>query len=208
MFKNRVEAGRLLSEKLHSFRNKRNVLIMGITRGGAVIARELKAKLNLPLDIIVIKKIGILTNPELAIGAVGPKKTVYWDDDLCFRLHVSEKEKNKFLKLKNKERINLEKYLKKERHARNLKNKIVILTDDGIATGSTILCAQKYFRRQKVKKLILATPVIAKDTLRNINKYFDDVIVLEAPEEFYAIGQFYKDFAQVSDKEVVKILKN
>ena len=84
--------------------------------------------------------------------------------------------------------------------------KIAILVDDGVATGSTVLCAQKYFKKQKTNKIILATPVIAKDTLRSINEYFDDVIILEVPDEFYAIGQFYKDFTQVSDKEVIKIL--
>ncbi len=100
----------------------------------------------------------------------------------------------------------LEKFLRKIRPAVRLENKIVILIDDGVATGSTVLCAQKYFREQKVRKTILATPVIAKDTLRSISNYFDDVIILEIPSEFYAIGQFYKDFSQVSDKEVIKIL--
>ncbi|MBI2031693.1 MAG: phosphoribosyltransferase [Candidatus Levybacteria bacterium] len=208
MFKNRVEAGRLLSEKLRPFRNKKNTIVTGITRGGAILARELSLELNLPLDVIVIKKIGALNNPELAVGAVGPKKTVYWDDELCIRLQVSKQEKTRSLKSKNQERINLERYLRRGKRARSLKNKTVILTDDGIATGSTVLCAQKFFRKQKVKRLILATPVIAKDTLSNISKYFDDVIILDTPGEFYAIGQFYNDFTQVSNEDVVKILKS
>ena len=206
IFKDRRQAGKLLADKLTVFNNKDNVVVVGITRGGIVVAKEIAVALNLQLDLIVVKKIGALNNPELAIGAVGPAKTVFWDKDLCTRLSVSEKEKQKSLKVKNQERLKLEKFLRKIKPAIKLKNKIAILVDDGVATGSTVLCAQKYFKKQKTNKIILATPVIAKDTLRSINEYFDDVIILEVPDEFYAIGQFYKDFTQVSDKEVIKIL--
>jgi len=212
IFKNRRQAGKLLAKKLGVFKNLpagrqvKDVIVVGITRGGVVVAKETAAILNLKLDLIVVKKIGALNNPELAIGAVAPAKTVFWDKDLCTRLGVSEKEKINSLKIKNQERLKLEKFLRKTNPALKLKNKIVILIDDGVATGSTVLCAQKYFRKQKVSKIILATPVIAKDTLRSVKKYFDDVIILEIPDNFYAIGQFYKDFTQVSDKEVIRIL--
>lgn len=208
MFKDRAEAGRLLSEKLRPFKNRKNVIVVGITRGGVILANELSLRLNLPLDVIVIKKLGALSNPELAIGAVGPLGTVYWDEELCNKLSVSQKEKRKILKIKNKERTELEKYLRQGRRTKRLKNKNIILVDDGVATGATVLCAEKYFRKRKVKELILATPVIAKDTLNSINKYFDNVIILDVPREFYAIGQFYKDFTQVSNEDVMKILKN
>jgi len=208
MFKNRVEAGRLLSKKLHSFRDKKKTMVIGITRGGAVLAKELSIELNLPLEIIVIKKIGALNNPELAIGAVGPSKTVYWDEKLCKKLSVSQEEKQNALRIKNQERIKLEKYLRKGKKRKRLKNKIIILTDDGVATGSTVLCAEKYFRKQGVKQLILATPVIAKDTFLNIKKYFDAVIALQIEGELYAIGQFYEEFPQVENKEVIAIIEN
>lgn len=208
MFKDRIQAGKLLAKKLKKFKNKKDVVIIGITRGGVVVAKEVAKILKLPIDIIVIKKIGAFNNPELAIGAVGPVNTVFWDKDLCTRLNVSENEKIKSQMIKNQERLKLEKSLRKIKPVIKLKNKTVLLIDDGVATGSTVLCAQKYFKKQKAKKVILATSVIAKDTLSSIKKYFDEVIILDVPNDFYAIGQFYQDFSQVTDKEVVKTLNN
>ncbi len=210
MFENRIEAGKLLARKLASFKNKKNAVVIGITRGGVVLAKEISWVLNIPLDIIVIKKIGAPYNPELAIGAVGPLaklgKTVYWDESLCRRLGVSEKEKRSLLKVKSKERENLEKILRIKKSSESFEKKIIILVDDGVATGATVLCARRFFEEEKAKSVILATPVIVKDTFNNIKQYFNRIVVLKIPEEFYAIGQFYKEFGQVENEQVKNLL--
>ena len=213
MFKDRRQAGKLLARKLKKFKNHlpagrqgKDVVVIGITRGGAVVAREISDFLNLSLDIIVIKKIGAAQNPELAIGAIGPNSVVFWDEGLIRRLNISEKYKNHLKAIKNFERTELENFLRKGKKSLVVKNKKIILVDDGVATGATVLCAVKFFRKEKSKEVILAVPVIAKDTFLSIKKYFDAVIALQIEEELYAIGQFYKEFHQVDNKEVVKYL--
>ncbi|MBI2622669.1 MAG: phosphoribosyltransferase, partial [Candidatus Levybacteria bacterium] len=163
--------------------------------------------LELPLDIIVVKKIGALNNPELAIGAVGPGNAVYWDKDLIERLGVSKVESSKFKVQSSKERKEREKALRKERGPINAKEKAVILVDDGVATGATVMAAQKALEKMGAARVILAIPVISKETLNDIKRYFDKVIALSVEEEFYAVGQFYKEFPQVTDQEVIKLLE-
>lgn len=206
MFKNREEAGKLLGEKLRAYAQK-DILVIGITRGGVVVAKTLASVLKVPLDIIVVKKIGAPNNPELAIGAVGPSGVTYWDKILCERLGVSKSQK---LNLKNKkllEQKQLAKLLRKDDSYVSISEKTIILIDDGVATGATVMTAVKFFKKIGVKKILLATPVIARDTLERVKKYFSQVIFLESPFQFYAVGQFYKEFPQVEDKEIKRLLK-
>ncbi|MDO8658088.1 MAG: phosphoribosyltransferase family protein [Candidatus Levybacteria bacterium] len=206
VFKNREEASRLLSSKLNDFKKNKDLLIIAIPRGGVVLGKIISKSLKASLDIIVIKKIGAPQNPELAIGAIGQERTIYWDRNLCERLNIS---KTQMKDLKNREgevRSRRESILREERILPEIKNKTVILVDDGVATGATVICAQKYLKKKKAKKIILAVPVISKETLENIKQYFDRVIFLDVVENFYAVGQFYKNFPQVSDEEVIGIL--
>lgn len=207
IFKDRAQAGLLLAKKLKSFKDK-NALVLGIPRGGAVVAKAVAKSLRLPLDIIVIKKIGAPFSPELAIGALGPQDTIYWDENLCQRLGINNRIKNQELRIKEKERKEREKILHGWKRPISLRNKTVILVDDGVATGATVLTACKYLKTQKIKSLILAVPVISKETLDNIKQYFDNVVVLSIEEDFMAVGQFYHHFPQVNDDEVVELLSN
>ncbi len=206
MFNDREQAGKLLVDKLFFYKDKSDIIIWGIPRGGVVVAKVVAQELKKPLDIIVIKKIGAPENPELAIGAVGPS-SVYWDQDLCQRLNVRRAQIRQMAGQKEREQEEREKLLRGDKPYPNLKNKTAILVDDGVATGATVLAAYKSLKKMKVKKVILATPVIAKDTFLNIKRYFDEVIFLEKPEEFYAVGEFYREFPQVEDEEVIKLLK-
>lgn len=208
IFKDRKEAGQKLVQKLQLFKGKDNVIIFGIPRGGVVVAAIVAEKLGLSLDIVVVKKIGAPGNLELAIGALGPKNTVYWDKDLCVRLGVNKVQSSKLKAQILKERKEKERTLRGERKPLEIKGKTVILIDDGIATGATVLCALKFFRQEKAKAVILAVPVIAKETFNNIKRYFDKVVVLSSEENFYAVGQFYQDFPQVEDEEVIRILNS
>lgn len=207
MFENRQQVGELLAEKLKRYKKRDNVLALGIPRGGVVVGKVVVQKLNLPLDIIVVKKIGAPSNPELAIGAVGPGNVVYWDKDLIGRLGISKFQSSKLKVQSSKERREKEKILREGKDQVQVKGKTVVLVDDGVATGATAVAAQKALQKMGAKKVILAVPVISKETFSDIKRYFDKVIALSVEEEFYAVGQFYREFPQVTDQEVIKLLE-
>lgn len=206
MFEDRQQAGFLLAKKLEKFAGKKDILVLGLARGGVVTAKVIATYLSVPLDALVVKKIGAQSNPELAIGAVAPKNTVFWNKDLIKRLKISKEEKEKLKILKSVERNVQEKALRGDKPL-DILEKTVILVDDGIATGASVLAALKFLRKGKVKRVILASPVIAEDTKRDIKKYFDMVVSIKTTNNFYAVGQFYKDFPQVENEEVIKFLQ-
>lgn len=206
MFEDREDAGLRLCPKLKKFLNKKDCIIVGLTRGGVVTAKKISSFFGLPLRALVVKKIGAPQNPELAIGATVSLKDVYWDLDLLKRFNISNKEKRILITQKLKEVKTLEKVLKIKKAEFELKNKTVILVDDGVATGASVIAAAKYLKRVKVKNIILATPVIAADTLVNIKKYFDIVVFLQKRTDFYAVGQFYYNFEEISDEKVAQVL--
>ncbi len=206
MFEDRQQAGFLLAQKLEKFADKPDVLVLGLTRGGVIVAKVISTFLNASFDALVVRKIGAPENPELAIGAVAPKNTVFWNEELVKSLRITKEEKENMRILKGAER-NLQEKLLRGNKPLAILGKTVILVDDGVATGASVLSALKFLKKQKAKEVVLAVPIIAKDVLRDIKKYFDMVISLKIEKEFYAVGQFYKDFPQVSNEEVIKLLK-
>lgn len=220
MFKDRQEAGRLLAEKLKNFKAGEAV-VLGLARGGVVTAAEIAKALKASLDVLVVKKIGAPGNPELAIGAVGPpatparsaggrgpKKTVFWNEELCRSFGVDEVYRRKALWVKSSEQKEKEKALRGGRSVVSLKGKIAILVDDGIATGATVEAAITWIRKQKPKKLVLAVPVAPPDTVEKFKTKVDGLICLQIEPDFWAVGQFYKEFPQVEDEQVIKILNS
>ncbi len=207
MFTNRKEAGRLLSEKLlETHIDLKETVVLGIARGGVIVASIVAWLLHLPLDVVVVRKIGTFDNPELAIGAVGPEKTVYWDKELCQRLGLSSRQKETLAKEKGQEQEEREKLFRNTKKRVDILGKTAILIDDGVATGATVIVARDYLHSQKAKKLILAVPIVAKETKEFLLSYFDEIIALKVSERFHAVGQFYKEFSEVSDKEVLAVL--
>ena len=208
MFQNRAQAGKKLASKLLSYKATKNLIVLAIPRGGVVVGKILSQALDCPLEVIVTKKIGAPGNPELAIGAVGVVGKPVIDEELAERVGADENYlKSKILNLKS-EIKRREKIFRRDKLPLNLKDKTVILTDDGVATGATMMAAVEIARQQNPKKIIVAVPVIAKDTLEKIEKLADEVVYLDAPEMFFAVGQFYQDFSQITDEEVRKILSN
>jgi len=206
-FRDRVEAGRLLGEEL----KKRgyggdNVLVLGIPRGGVVVAHEVAMIIDSPLDIIVSRKLGAPYNPELAIGAISEEGSIYIDKNIVNQLGVDEEY---IREEEERQRKRMNNYLKKFRKNRslNVSGKTVIIVDDGIATGSTMIAAIRAVRKMDAEKIICATPVVAKDILPTIKKECDKVIALKVPTILYAIGMFYQNFDQVGDEEVLEILR-
>jgi predicted phosphoribosyltransferase len=209
-FSDRDQAGQMLAgklaESLDSSLNSSEFLILAIPRGGIVIGHQIALKLGLPLDILVTKKIGAPHHPELAIGAVGSVGKPILDEALVKKTRASQDYLNQMVVKIQKEIINDEAQWRAGRAPLSLKDKKVILTDDGVATGSTIQAALEIIRQENPKRIILAVPVIAKEALGKLEKLADEIIYLEAPELFFAVGQFYQNFDQIKDEEVKKLL--
>ncbi len=180
---------------------------MGLTRGGVVTALEVARGLEIPLEPLVIKKIGAPQNPELAIGAVGPNGITIWNEDLCLKLNVDQKYKDEALKVKAKERDEKENFFRQGRPARDLNGKIVILVDDGIATGTTVEVAINWIKTQTPDKIILGVPIAPTDVIAKLKTRVDELICLKVEPEFRAVGQFYEEFNQVSDENTLELLK-
>ena len=207
MFSDRVEAGRKLASELVDFLRNRSVIVLAIPRGGVVVGYEVAHKLKVPLDIIIPRKIGAPSNPELAIGAVTEDGTAILDEKLVGYLNVSRRYIEEESKRQLKE---IERRLKAYRGDvpyPNLTNRIVIIVDDGVATGSTIRAALSSLRKRKAKQVVIAVPVGPAETIKELEEKADRVVCLFIPEEFYAIGQFYENFDQTSDEEVIRLLK-
>jgi len=208
MFEDREEAARLLALEIEKRIQEKDFVIAAILRGGIVLGRVIADYFKVPLAPLVIRKLGAPNEKELAIGAIGPKNTIYWDKDLIKRLGIDENYKSSIVKEKSFELTKLENTISSQRKPIDFTNKKVIVVDDGVATGTTVLCANMFLKKVGAKSIMLATPVIAKDTFNNMKKYFDKVIALEIAPNFYAVGQFYNDFPQVEDDQVLKILRD
>lgn len=205
-FQDRNEAGQLLAEKLKASRYSKNLIVLAIPRGGVVVGKELAEILGCPLDVIVTKKIGAPANPELAVGAIGPIGEPVVNEKLAIQVGADEKYLQSQIPKLQVEIKRREKRFRADKPSLNLKDKQVIITDDGVATGATMAAAVEIVRQQEPKRIVVAVPVIAQDTLAKIENLADEVIYLQAPRLFFAVGQFYRDFKQVSDEEVIQLL--
>lgn len=210
IFPNRFEAGKQLADKLLEIldlTSNSSLVVLAIPRGGVIIGSQLASTLKCPLEVIVTKKIGAPGNPELAIGAVGPVGEPVIDENLAARVGADEAYlQSKIANLKSEIAKRIKEY-HGDKPVINLKDKLVIITDDGVATGATMKAAIEIVRQENPQKIIVAVPVIAKDALKEIEGLADEVVYLEAPDLFFAVGQFYQEFDQVSDEEVKKLLK-
>jgi predicted phosphoribosyltransferase len=206
-FSNRAEAGRKLAGALAGFGDK-NVLILALPRGGVPVANEVAKALHAPLDLLIVRKIGVPLEPELAMGAVvdGPDPLTVRNEDV---IRLSGTTEEVFNAVRDRELAEIRRrraqYIGKRPHP-DLAGRIVIVIDDGVATGATMRAALRAVRKQNRAKLVLAVPVAPTSTLNELRGEADEIVCLEDREEFGAIGFFYADFAQVSDQEVKEIL--
>ncbi len=205
-YKDRHQAGKIMAKALDSYRNSKHVIILALPRGGVPVAYEVAKKLNLPLTVFVSRKIGAPTSPEFGIGAIAEENTIVLDAESIDYLKLSKEDIESYI-IKEKEELDrrVQKYRKNE--SLNLKGKTVILIDDGLATGVTAKAAIKGLRKLIPSKIIFASPVCAKDTISMIEDLADEVICILSPIYMTAIGQYYKNFNQVSDNDVMKLLQ-
>lgn len=203
-FASREEAGFKLAQVLKSFGIKNNLLVCAIPRGGVQVGAEIAKELQARLVTFPVKKIGAPENPELAIGAVGPWGKPFFDKPLINVLQIPQNIlKQEVKKARTEVKRRMIDYAVGET---DFAQQTVILTDDGVATGSTVILAGKLIKSQNPKKLILAVPLAPKSKLADFKKIFDEVVVLLKPADFRAVGQFYYDFPQVTDEEVKNLL--
>ena len=205
MLKDRSEAGKKLAEKILDVLKNNDVIVLAIPRGGVIVGEEIAKKIGCPLDVIISKKITPPSSPEYAVGAITHDGIIYQSEnwDMFSREPNFENEVNK-KKLEVKRR--LEEYRGSSDY--NFDNKTVILVDDGIATGATVFVLLKWLSKQNINKIILAVPVIPMDTFKKMEPMVDSLVTLQTPTDFYAVGQFYEEFNQVSDDEVMSVLAN
>lgn len=207
IFKDRADAGQKLISKLKRFKDKPEVVVLGLPRGGVVVAFEIARGLRLPLDLVVPRKIGAPNDPEFAIGAIAEDGTEVLDEMVVAAYKISQDYINKQVEVEKKEaERRLKVYLGKSAPI-SLRGKTAILADDGIATGYTMLAAIKSVKAKGAEKIIVAVPVTARDSLEKLKREVDEVIYLDAPLYFGAVGAFYKNFPQTEDREVVDLLK-
>lgn len=204
MFKNREDAAKKLAKKLEWLK-KENPIILAIPRGGVVTGNVIASELGCKLDIIVSRKVGAPDNPELAIGAVLHDGSYFPNERITIMLNVPQNYINQEIALQMKE---IERRLIRFRGSKeyNLEGRTVVLVDDGVATGATMFVAALWVKKQKPKKLIIAAPVGAKETVDNLGEVADKVVVLHSPVFFNAVGEFYQEFNQVDDYEVQEIM--
>ena len=205
-FTDRVDAGKRLASALKNFSGK-NGIVLAIPRGGVVVGYVIAKALNLPLDVIIPRKIGAPNNPELAIGAVAEDGTAILDDNLISYLGVSReyiKEETERQKHEIARRLKL---YRQDASYPNLKGLDVIVVDDGIATGSTMKAALASVKNRGAASITVGVPVGPPSTIEELEKMADRVVCLYTPEYFQAIGEFFSDFSQTEDEEVIRLLQ-
>jgi len=206
-FQDRSEAGRLLGAELASRKLPVNTIILALPRGGLPVGAEVAEALKAPLDVVVVRKLGVPWQPELAMGAIAGRTRVL-DHQLIRDLRISNEEVEAVVARETKEVERREKLYRGGLPALDLRARTVVIVDDGLATGSTMHAATRHIRSFHPERLIIAVAVGSSDACNRLRREADECICLAMPEPFFAVGEWYTDFRQVTDDEVRDILKN
>ncbi len=216
LFVDRFHAGKLLAEKLKDLiaskyledYKKDNIVVLGIPRGGVEVAYVIAKEFDLPLRVIIPRKIGAPFNEEFAIGAVTEDGEVLLNTEAMLVYNIPKEYLIKKVKEEMEEIKKRKELYQGFKEKITLKDKVVILVDDGIATGLTVKAALNYIKKQNPKAIILAVPVLPADRVETFKKLVDDLVYVEAPINFWAVGQFYQNFSQTSQETVIRLLKD
>jgi putative phosphoribosyl transferase len=206
VFLDRTTAGRDLAQRLNYLKNK-DTVVLGLPRGGVPVAFEVAKEIGAPLDVIVVRKLGVPFQPELAMGAVGEGGVVIKNDEVIRMAGITASQFADVQSREEREVIERAARFREGRPSVSLVGRLAIIVDDGIATGSTALAACDVARALGAKKVMLAVPVGSREAVKALSAKADEVISLEIPDEFYAVGQWYEDFSPVTDEEVIQFLR-
>jgi putative phosphoribosyl transferase len=207
MFWNRIDAGRRLAARLFQYKNRLDVTVLALPRGGVVIGYEIASALNAPLDVLIVRKLGFPGQPELAVGAVAETGSVVLNEGLMAESRLSEEVLKPEIDRQKEEIEKRVAIYRAGRRLPDLNGITVILADDGVATGATIKAAISALKEQKPAKLVVALPVGPQETEEVLRQMVNEIICLETPLAFMAVSMHYLDFTQVSDSEVVDLLQ-
>jgi putative phosphoribosyl transferase len=207
-FSNRVEAGRQLAEKLLAYAGRKGAIILGLPRGGVPVADAVARRLGLDLDVFLVRKLGVPWQPELAMGAIASGNVRVLNDRVVESLGIGREVIDAVAERETLELIRREKAYRGTRPPCTLAGRVVIIVDDGIATGSTVRAAMAALRRQKASLVVAAAPVIAHDTFASLAREADEVAAVMTPEDFSSVGEWYSDFTQTTDHEVRGLLRD
>jgi predicted phosphoribosyltransferase len=205
-FRDRHEAGRALAEELTSYRGKDDVLVLGLARGGVPVAWEIASALHAALDVFLVRKLGVPRWSELAMGALASGGGVVMNDNVISSLHISDEQVREVIDSETAELTRRERAYRGGRSLTDPEGKIVILVDDGIATGASMTAAVRAIRSAKPQSIVVAVPVGPESVCHELAREADDVVCATMPPAFEAVGQVYGDFHQVSDDEVRDLL--
>src|SRR5881227_1824360 len=205
-FPNRAEAGRLLGLKLSKYAGRDDVIVLGLPRGGVPVAYEVARALRVPLDVFIVRKLGVPGFEELAVGAIASGGVRVLNDDVVRALPNADEIIESVTAKETTELQRREQSYRDGRPAPELRDKTIILVDDGLATGATMRAAVKALRQRGAAKIVVAVPVGPPDTCHEIEEQADEAICLSTPEFFQAVGQYYEDFSQTTDEDVRELL--
>ena len=206
IFPNRAEAGRRLAERLSAYCGRDDAIVLGLPRGGVPVAYEVARQLGLPLDVFVVRKLGVPGDEELAMGAIASGNVSVLNGEVVRALPEAEEILEMVIAREKIELQRRETRYRQDRPAPDLRGRVVILVDDGLATGATMRAATAALRKQGVAKIVVAVPVGAPETCLEIESEVDETICAIMPAFFHGVGQFYEDYSQTTDEEVRELL--
>jgi predicted phosphoribosyltransferase len=205
-FRDRREAGRFLAEKLSFYANRPDVIVLALPRGGVPVAYEVARALNVPLDVFPVRKLGVPGHDELAMGAIAPGGVRILNDEVVRALGIPDYSIDAVAAKEQQELTRRERLYRGDRPPPEVRGKTVLLVDDGLATGATMLAAIKALRQQEAGRIVVAVPIASPETCDQMRGHVDDIICAVTPEPFYAVGLWYENFSQTSDEEVRDLL--
>lgn len=204
----RYHAGKILAAELSAYANRDDVLVLALPRGGVPVAHEIAIALAAPLDVFIVRKLGLPWHEELAMGAIAMGGTVVFNQDVLNQTNISQTEINQVIKAEEEELKRREKKYRGSKPFPALAGKTIILVDDGIATGATMRAAILSLRKYNPDKIIMAVPVGANSTIEEMSALADEIVCPLRPEYFSAVGKWYQNFSQTEDEEVYSLLKH
>lgn len=205
-FKDRCDAGRLLAKALEAWRGRPGLLVLGLPRGGVPVAWEVAHALGAPLDVLVVRKLGYPGQEEFAMGAIASGGVRYLDES-TLAWPVAAAEIEAVVAREQAELVRRERLYRGERPPLRLEGRVLLLIDDGLATGATMHAAAMAVRAGRPQRIVVAVPVASREALQSVGTVADEVVCLRTPEHFHAVGLWYQDFGQTSDEEVCRLLE-